>query len=380
MSVSPDRVSIVHVVAPGRFGGLESVVELLTARQHEGARVVHVVATLEPDGREHFLVSTLRRHGIPVTEVTLESRAYIRERRELRRLLLTIRPDIVHTHGYRCDVQAGSVARQLGLRTVSTAHGLTGGGLRNRLYEWLQLQAWRRLDAVVAVSRPLASWLRSAGVSADRVHCIPNAWRSDGPILARHEARRVLHLPAEGPIIGWVGRLSREKGADVMIQALPLLRSQTARLAMVGAGREQQALLQQAERLGVADRIHWAGVVPGAGRLFRAFDCFALSSRTEGTPIALFEAIAAGTPVVATSVGGVPDVMSHAEGCLVPPENPVDLARAVDRVLLDPASAESRAMAARHRLQAEFSVAHWVEAYDAVYRSAMARTRGWSQE
>jgi glycosyltransferase involved in cell wall biosynthesis len=238
------------------------------------------------------------------------------------------------------------------------------------------MRTYRSLDAVVAVSRLLATRLRAAGIASDRVHCVRNAWATDQTLLDRAEARVQLGLPAEGQVIGWVGRLSREKGADVILEAFSLMSDGAARLAVVGGGPEEAALKAQAERLGVADRVNWVGVVPEVGRLYAAFDWFALSSRTEGTPIALFEAMAAGTPVVATSVGGVPDVISSEEGLLVPAEDPAALARALDVVLADRMGASARAEAARRRLETEFSVFRWVEAYDAVYRQALADRGG----
>lgn len=344
--------------------------ELLSAAQQADGHLVHVIASVGPEVGEHPFVAALRRRHVPVTVIALPSRAYLAERAELRRLLTGMAPDVVHTHGYRTDVLVARVARRLGLRTVSTAHGFVGGSARNRIYEWIQLRTWRSLDAVVAVSRPLVARLKAAGIPDDRIHCIRNAWAADRPPLPRLEARRQLGLPLEGPIIGWVGRLSREKGADVMIDALSLM-TEPAVLSIVGGGPDREALAAHAERVGVAGRLYWGGVLPEVGQLFTAFDCFVLSSRTEGTPMSLFEAMAACIPVVATAVGGVPDVVSPREGSLVPPEDPVALARTLDVVLRDRAVALERAAAAQRRLETEFSVARWLEAYDAVYSHAL---------
>jgi len=109
-------------------------------------------------------------------------------------------------------------------------------------------------------------------------------------------------------------------------------------------------------------------LVPGdAARLFPAFDIFVLSSRTEGTPIVLFEAMASDVPVVATLVGGVPDILSAAEAALVPPNDPVALAAELRAVYRDPAPARARARRAQVRLERDFSLGPWLARYERIY-------------
>jgi glycosyltransferase involved in cell wall biosynthesis len=136
---------------------------------------------------------------------------------------------------------------------------------------------------------------------------------------------------------------------------------------VIGDGPDVEQLRERSASLGFGARVRWHGAVPGAGGLMAAFDAFVLSSRTEGTPMVLLEAMAAGVPVVATTVGGVPDVVSGGEALLVPPEAPASLAAALRTLLLDPAGARERAAAARARLQA-FDAGLWLDRYDAVYR------------
>ena len=177
----------------------------------------------------------------------------------------------------------------------------------------------------------------------------------------------MLGLPQQGWVVGWIGRLSAEKGPDVFLEALAAVDDPGVRGILVGTGRERAALGALARRLGVEDRVMWPGSVAGAGRLFRAFDCFVLSSRTEGTPIVLFEAMAAEVPVVTTAVGGVPDVVSSTEASLVPANDPGALAAAIRGVLADPTSAQARARSARGRLERERAMAPWVARYEQVY-------------
>jgi glycosyltransferase involved in cell wall biosynthesis len=352
-----NNVAVLHVVAPGQVGGLESVVLALTAGQAARGDRVHVAAILDgqrPD-KHTFLDSLAVEHSV----IALPARAYGRERAAVADLCSRWRPDIVHTHGYRTDVIDAGVARRVGIPTVTTVHGFTGvGGWRGRFYEYLQRRAFRRFGAVVAVSRPLVTLLRNDGVPPSRVHLISNAY-APRPFVSREDARRALGL-GDGFIAGWIGRLSREKAPDVFVEAI----SKTAGItgAIIGSGREAPRNSPDVVMLGqIAD----------AARLITAFDVLVLSSRTEGTPMVLFEAMAARVPVVATAVGGVPDVVSEREALLVPPDRPDDLARAIAEVRDDPTSATARADAAAARLATEYAVAPWVERYAAVYRGVM---------
>ncbi len=302
-----------------------------------------------------------------MTRAEASARAYHRERAAIAALCRRFRPDAVHTHGYRPDVIDAGVARDCGIPVLTTAHGFTGGPLRNRVYEYLQRRAFRRFDAVVAVSRSLTDRLARAGVPQLRLHTIPNVWRRRAPALDRAAARRLLGLPQEGFVVGWVGRLSREKGPDVLLDALTHLDHVPFALSVVGAGVEQRSLQALTRERGVADSVRWHGVVPDADRVFAAFDVFVLSSRTEGTPIVLFEAMAAGVPVVTTGVGGVPDVVSRAEALIIEPEDPLALAGGIRDVYDRPALAARRAHAARARLEREFGVGPWLDRYVDIY-------------
>ena len=366
-SLGYQRRKILHVLAPGEVGGLESVVRSLAAAQAARGHVVAAAAVIEPGPTEHPWVAAARGVGIPVLECPIPHRAYHQERAAVARLCRTLNPDIVHTHGYRPDVLAGGVARRLGHATVTTVHGFTGGGARNRFYEWLQLRAFRRFGAVVAVSRPLRDRLASAGVPPGKLHVIPNAYEASVLPAGREQARSALGLPRLGFRLGWVGRLSREKGADTLIDAMGLLLELPISLSVFGTGRESAALAARAAAAGVSDRIRWHGTVADAGRLFPAFDSFVLSSRTEGTPIVLFEAMAAGVPVIATAVGGVPDVVSAGEALLVRADDPAALAAAIRAVHSDPAAAAARAAAARRRLDSAFGLEEWITRYDRTY-------------
>lgn len=361
---------VLHVIAPATVGGLERVVCTLTRAQRGAMVDVRVAAVVEPGVSDHPVVAELRHSGIPVEVVTVPPRSYLAERREIAAICTRWNPDLLHTHGYRTDLIDSPVGAWLSIPRVSTFHGFTGGDLRNRVYEWLERRAARGMDAVVAVSRPLHDQLAGSGISAGQLHLVPNAHEPRGDFLDRAAARSALGLPADGVIVGWLGRLTKEKGPDVFLDAMGFLRDDGIAGSVIGEGAERASLEVRA-RGRVKVRFH--GLIANAGRYLRAFDVFVLSSRTEGTPMVLFEAMDAGVPIVATRVGGVPEVLRPADALLVDGDRPSALAGAIRAVVRDPHSARLRVESARQRLVATYGTQAWVEQYNSVYRQVIRR-------
>ena len=366
------NVRVLHVIAPGPVGGAESVVLGLTAGL--AAVGVDVVLAVLADARSGPFISRARAEGRQVEVIDSPGRNYPRDWSGLRRLVRKYNLDLVHSHGYRAEMMGFLAARSERRPVVSTAHGFTDGGRKNRLNQWLAVHALKREDAVIAVSSQLATRLASMGIPADRIATIPNAWRppATGP-LDRAAARDQLGLDADAPLLGWVGRLSHVKGADIAIAALARLRNNSALLVFVGDGPDRQGLVAQAAALGIAARVRFVGMVPGAASILPAFDALVLSSRSEGTPMILLETIHAGIPIVASAVGGVPDLLPPGSALLVPPEDPVALASAIDLALADPAAARTRVLTARAHMAECFSPEEWVSRHLAVYQRVMER-------
>jgi glycosyltransferase involved in cell wall biosynthesis len=352
---------------------MERVVEMLAVGQAEHSHAVRVAAVVTPDSAakvERYLLA-LGAGGIPVHRVEVAGRGYARESAMVADLVREFRPDVVHSHGYRTDVVDGPRVRRQGTPFVVTAHGYTGGGFRNHVYEWIQRRSLKRCDAVVAVSRPLQQELARAGIARDRLHLVVNGWKAPASTATPAEARRALGTREGTFAIGWVGRVSHEKGLEVAIRALTELRDVPVALVVVGDGPRRAEMVALAAQLGVSTRVHWVGVVSGAARLFTGFDALVCSSHTEGTPIVLLEAMSAGVPIVSTRVGGIPDILTDDEAVLVSAGDASAIAAAIRAIIRDPAVGESRAAAARARLERDRGADHWVAEYDHVYEAAM---------
>ena len=363
-----NRLSVLHLLAPGAAGGLESVVRLLATGLRDRGHTVRVAGVVSRADDDHPYLAMLRAAGVETESLRIHDRAYLRERRWVVGLCRRHRPDVVHTHGFRSDVVDARAAKRLAIPIITTVHGFTGGGWRVRLYERIQVRAFRQFDAVVAVSSPLAAALAAGGVRRDRIHVVHNAYRPTVPPLERAAARRALAIAEGSFVLGWVGRLSPEKGADVVIDALALLTDVPVQVSFVGDGPERTRLRRRAESLGLRDRIDWHGTIDDAASYFRAFDALVLSSRAEGSPMVIFEAMAANVPIVATRVGGVPEILSPAEAVLVTPGDAASLAVAIRELYSDRSMAAVRAEAARKRLETTFAAAPWIARYETLYR------------
>jgi glycosyltransferase involved in cell wall biosynthesis len=362
-------LKVLHLIAPASFGGLERVVYALATSQLARKYDVRVVSLLDAGPREPPVMAELRAAGVAVVPLVHGPRSYRAQRRSILDLCELVQPDVIHSHGYLPDGLSAALGSRLNAIRVTTVHGFTRGGWRNRLNEWLQVQSYRRVDAVVAVSRKLATELSLSNWLRNKVRTVPNAWTPMRSLKSRDTARREMGLTDSAFTIGWVGRISHEKGLDILIDALPRLGDVPLRVVVIGDGSERQRLRAEAADLGLSGRVIWLGEMRDAASLMSGFDLLVISSRTEGTPITLFEALHAGVPVIATNVGGIPDVVSGAEAVLIPPDAPSALAAAIRSVHGDSASAAARAGLARERLERDFAVGPWVAAYEGIYRS-----------
>jgi glycogen synthase len=372
------RHAILHVLAPAEIVGMESIVTMLAAAQRGAGHAVRLAVIVAEDGEERSFVAHAGELGLDVVTLVVPQRAPLRQRRVLADVCSSFQATVVHSHSYHADMLVAALPERDGPTTVSTVHGFNSGGWRNRVFEHLQRRVFRRFDAVVAVSGRLAAQLEGATGTPEQLHIACNGYSAPQDRLSRAAAAEALSLKDGGFEVGWVGALSFENGADLLISSLPYLADLPLRASIIGDGAEHDSLRDLASMHGVDKRITWHTNIPRAARLLPAFDVVVLSSRNEGTPPPpmLLEGMAAGVPIVATRVSGVADVFGPDEALLVPLENPAELAAAIRRVYNDPLGAARRAAAARARLAREFTLESWLEAYDSIYQKAASRRAG----
>jgi glycosyltransferase involved in cell wall biosynthesis len=278
-----------------------------------------------------------RLQGLPVEIIPCKSRVHWDAVRAIRKYVKTYDIDIIHTHGYKADVYGYFAARRLGTPLLATCHAWAGRTTLLGLYGLLDHTVLRRFHRIVAVSDAVAASLRGFGIPHDRIATISNgvdvsAFRNARPTLveAIPKGKRM--------IVGTVARLVPLKGIEYLLRAARevLADFPNTLFVLAGDGPSRKQLEELARELGIASKVRFVGERRDMRGVYASMDIFVLPSLNEGMPMAILEAFAAGKPVIATSVGGVPKVVLHEQtGLLVQPVDTFGLRNAIVRLLTD---------------------------------------------
>ena len=307
----------------------------------------------------------------------------------LARIIRAERPTILHTH----TAKAGAVGRAAALLAgrsrppiiVHTFHGHVLRGYFGRFWSGFFRRLERLLaritDALVAVSPEVRDELVALGVApASKFRVIRLGIELDTRVStdadARADTRRVMGIPDDRFVVGWIGRMTGVKRTDVVLRGFRALRDQgvDAVLCMVGDGPDRGPVEELAGELGIVRDCLFTGYQEDVGPFFAAFDVFVLPSGNEGTPVTAIEALASGCPVVATRVGGVPDVVDDGEdGFLVAPAAVDELASRLTDLARDPELRARMGAAGRARMQTRYAVDRLVGDVDRLYRELLER-------
>ena len=345
---------ILHVLEAAGHGTGRHVVDLVT----HAPDVTHEVVlprrpTSRGEDRASRTADTLREAGVVVHEVPMRRSPVhpdlVRAVLAVRRLARERGVDLLHGHATVGGVVARLVGRGVGLPVVVTPNGVHPSTVVRRAER--ALAPWT--TALVAVSASEAALVHALGLCLpERVHVIPNGIDLAPPPPLGRDLRRELGLAPDAPVVGWVGRLARQKAPEVLVAAVGTLPPQV-HAVLVGGGPEAQVTAAATRDAGLDQRVHLLGHVAGAAGLLEQFDVLALPSRWEGAPYVPLEAFRAHVPVVATDVVGTRDVVIDGDtGWLVPPDDPDALAAALRAALTDPEELRRRASRGHDRLVA----------------------------
>ena len=296
-----------------------------------------------------------------------------------RRMLAICREQKVaiwHGHDYKSNLIGLWVRRYWPMKLVTTVHGWGVTGGRTALYYAIDRLCMRWYDKVICVSDDLHDRCVRSGISSDRCLIIQNA--IDTQQFSRsmdvRAAKQKLGFDPNRYLIGAVGRLSEEKRFDLLIRAVGELRraGRDVSLAIVGEGDQRSVLERVIAELGLQDHVRLLGFRSDTIDLYQAFDLYALSSVREGLPNVVLEAMAMGVPVVATSIAGVPKLVTDGvDGLLVPAGDVSSLHQAIDRLYQDREFASRLSAAARTTIEQRFSFTRRMEKVARVYDSVM---------
>ena len=303
---------------------------------------------------------------------------------KLYRLMRRGRPDVVHTHTAKAGFVGRIAARLAGVPVVlHTFHGHVFRGYfspaRTRLYILIERLGARLSTRIVTISPRLREEIAQFGVAGrERIEIIPLGFEL-GVFTSQARAsgafRRSLGLPTNAKLVGAVGRLVPIKNIPLLLEAAALARQQDPdiRVVLVGDGELRDELEARSEALGLAGAVVFAGWRRDLASVYADLDAVVISSHNEGTPASLIEAMATGCPVIATRVGGVPDLIADGEtGRLVPPGDREALAAALLAVFREPERTTRMAELARHRVLERYQAQRLVADVDRLYRELVA--------
>ncbi|TDI35588.1 MAG: glycosyltransferase family 1 protein [Acidobacteria bacterium] len=392
---SEEKIRVMRIFSRLNVGGPSIHVVLLTAELDPARYTSTLVLGKEEvhEGNLHelaqsknldpIIVPTLGRSIRPVDDF----RSFI----TICRLIAQHRPHVVHTHTAKAGALGRIAAPLMGVPvTVHTFHGSVFTGYFRKLpaaiYALVERALARVTDAIIAVSPAVAEELaKKRLVPRHGIHTIPLGLELErfGSPEANGRLRARLGLDRNIPLIGCVGRLVPIKDVPTLLSAFARLEGapapcMRAHLALIGDGPERERLESLADKLGVASRVHFTGFLSELETVYPDLDLVVNSSRNEGTPVALIEAMAAGIPVVATSVGGSPDLLQGgALGELVPPGEPEALAHALERTLRRQDEIVSRTHAARTAVLEQHRAERLLDDIDTLY-STLLRRKGFA--
>lgn len=365
---------ILHTEWSDGWGGQER--RILSEAQGLAARGHQLWIATRPQCR---LIEEARRCGVPVLEVPIRGRFDARSIGRLARLMRELRVQVVNTHS-GIDTWAGSLAARLARVPVLVRTRHLDLPLRRH---WLNFVHYLP-DAVISCGEHMRSHLIQSGFPAPIVTSIPTGvdfsrfssmWmRPELHGEIRGKLRRDLDLPQDAFLVLMVGVIRGVKRHEIALRALHLLRGRIpqAHLALAGEGPMRIDMERLAAQLGIEAAVRFLGQREDVPDLMQAADALLLTSRSEGVPQAVTQAMGMGLPVVATAVGGVPELINDGDtGLLIPPEDPEAAALALARLHSEPDLAERLAGKACERARSAYSLDAMLDRTEQLYRELL---------
>jgi glycosyltransferase involved in cell wall biosynthesis len=369
---------VVHLTSSTFFGGPER--QMLGLAQALPADYSTAFWSFREGGRCGDFVSAVRAAGFAGVALREDTPHWFAAISELTERLRMMRANVLLCHGYKANLLGRPAARRVGIPVIAVSRGWTSECWKVRVYEWADQMHLRFMDHVIAVSDGQAVKVRQAGVPVHKLSVIRNAARLrdfSQPDPAHRRRLEGYFAPSRTPlkIVVAAGRLSPEKGfADLIAAAQQIVSHEpAARFVLFGAGVERANLEQQIANLGLGDVFKLGGFISDFDQLIPWADLFVLPSYTEGLPNVVLEASTARVPVVATAVGGTPEVLADGQtGYLFAPGDRTALVRHLRATL---ASAELRRQlghAGHERMHRYFTFAAQSQAYVELFEQVKA--------
>jgi len=374
------KIKVIHFLASPVIGGVEKLVLTLGANINKHRFDLILGIFVYNEATKNPLYNEAKAAGLQVEIIRINRHAYgLSQLADIYRIIAKHKPDIIHTHGYKTNLIGLAFAKFKGIRIVTTCHGwLTSENKKTNALNKLSTICLKFFDNVIAVSDEMKSILINCDVPISKIVLLRNM-----PAISRSSAhqekenlRYVLNLPPKSKLIGFVGRLEKIKGCDQFVEAAALAARtlQQCHFIMVGDGSQKELLENRVKALGIGKYVHFLGYVEHTEHIFEDLDVYILPSRNEGLPLSLLEAMYFRIPIIASAVGGIPDVIRDGiSGRLVPPNEPQKLALAIIEALQSYSKSENMALEAKRIVDEEFSIEKWVSRIENIYLEMVYR-------
>lgn len=369
------KIRILHLISTTAFLGAERVLsEICNCANNERFEVSIGVIQREQDISKIFM-EEIHNGKVKINSFLCRKQFDIHCLKEIREYIKNNKIKVVHSHGYKSNFYA-FIARLFcnnKIVILATNHLWKDTSVKEKIYRYIDICVLHFFDKIIAVSAGIREEMTSVGLNAEKIIVIENGINVNDKdfFTSREEARRLLQIDNKYIVIGCVGSLTPEKGHKVLLHALHYLNTKKdhhLKIVIVGDGPERENLNKLIADKKLEDIVLLAGQKKDVRKLYSAFDVFLLPSYIEGLPMVMLEAMASSIPIVASSVGGIPTVITNGRnGLLSKPEDVQDIADKLNTLICDNDQRASLAEHGRKTVEENYSSLVMTIRYEEIY-------------
>lgn len=368
-----DNLRILHLIdSEGIYGAEIVLLNLLPALKKNDINVtLGCLSPIDSEGTE--LGKKLEKNSsIPVIFINEDKKISLQGLIAIYLAIKKIKANILHVHGYKATILGGLIAIMARIPLMATYHGEAKRTPELSTYVKIETYFLRKARKIISVSSRIKEELISRGISGNKISVIYNG--IEDPTYGKPEKKHIKNSTDFSPHLLCIGRLIHIKRYDIVIDAVNVLRNEFPGigLSIAGTGPMDKKLKNKVTKLGLNSSVRFLGYVNNIKELYQNADIFVLSSETEGSPVVLIEAMAFSLPIVATSVGAIPEMIKHGvEALIIPPGNLPDLIESLRYLISRPETRCALGGAARRTFIAKFSSSVMARAYFHQYEAML---------
>lgn len=363
---------VLHIRSSSGFYGAESVLITLLNELSKYGKEVHLAVIENYINQNRDLIEYAKQKNINTVEIPCTRRFDFNSIQKLVEFARENQVNCVHTHDYKSHLYGLLVAKRLNLPCFATLHGWVGNTTSLRFYQLIERILLKYFDTVVTVSPKMEKILRSGFLPLKNVRSISNGVDTNifhpGPF---YNCKKTYRWSKDNYVFGIIARLTEEKGHRLLLNAFNKVHASQSntRLLIVGDGPERESLEAIVSSLNLSEVVCFAGTLSNINEIMRCIDCYVSSSTTEGMPMILLEAMASGTPIIATKVGAIDIILSNDTGILVNPNDTNELVKAMQYAAINVNKMRKMGELARQECTKQFSAEKQAASYLELYTS-----------